>query len=529
MHQTIKKLCLLSAVSMITAVSSLVHAEPSERVSAILTRQSSSGLQLRDTMSKNLYRQEAVQVPYTVQEPYQAQETYYESVPYQEQETYYEQVPYTETEYYTDYEDYWDREYKCENRNRSERVCRDKESCHVVPGRGPDGGPRRECTKSPECETVNRSERVCDWEQVRKSRPVQKTRTVTRYRDERRTRTVTRYRQEERTRTVTRYRDKQVCCKTEYVQVFDRQYTVPVSILFPAGTELVGAEKETFTVVLSGTEAAPVVSLTPKETVFGYKIARQQKYGGGIQIELQTIPRYTVEELGAASIKNLRLDETAMGSVISFSDEGLKARVQTRYLYQIREVGASEVLVTGEIQAGSKSIRQDVAQHLEESREYQLELRLLRQGLTLAGPVNQVLTAIKKVTPMKSEDLHMRRDQIRTFEVRGRGVEARLFFIDMSPQDEGVKTIYKIEILLGGGRAPVAATREIAREAMPMGTKNFFKVSLLDDMGISSKELTDKVRKGKTVTVQLTTTRENPRLNQGTAVVLRHQFVQEVN
>lgn len=528
MHQTIKKIFLLSAVSMITAVSLFVHAEPSERVSAIIVRQSSSGLQLQDILSKNLYRQEAVQVPYTVQEPYQVQETYYESVPYQEQETYYEQVPYTDTEYYTDYEDYWDREYKCENRNRSERVCHDKESCHVVPGRGADGGPRRECTKTPECETVNRSERVCEWEQVRKTRPVQKTRTVTRYREERRTRTVTRYRQEERTRTVTRYRDKEVCCKTEYRQVFDRQYSVPVSILFPAGTELTADEKETFMLALSGTEAAPIVTLTPKETIFGYKIANRQMHAGGIQIELQTIPRHTVEELGAASIKNLRLDETPTGAVISFSDEGLRTRVQTRYLYQIREVGASDVLVTGEIQAGSKAIRHDIAQSLVENHEYQLELRLLRQGLTLAGPVDQTLTVLKKVTPMKSEDLHMRRDQVRDFEVRGRGPAADLFFTDMSPQDEGVRTIYKIEILLGDERAPVAATREIAREVMPQGTKDFFKVSLHKDLGISSKELADKVRKGKSVTVRLMTTRESPRLNEGVPVVLRHQFVLDV-
>lgn len=526
MHQTIKTLSLVALATVMSAVS---YAAPSERLSATITRQAASGLQMQDTLSKNLYRQESVQVPYTIQEPYQDQETYYVDVPYQDKETYYEQVPYTDTEYYTDYEEYYDREYRCETRNRSERVCRNKESCHIVPGTGPGGGPRRECTTVPECETVNRPEQVCDYHSVRKTRPVQKTRTVTRYRQELRERWVTKYRQERRTRTVTRYRDKEVCCKTEIREVFDRQYTVPVTVIFPAGTELLAAEKETFSVSLAGSEKAPTVTLTPKQTIFGYKILRQQMHGGGIEIELATAPLYTAEQLGASTIKGLKLDETKAGSVISFEDQGLRNRVQTRYLYQIKEVESQQVIANGEIQAGTAQIRESIATILEESREYQLELRVLRQGLPLAGAVNDIVTALKKVTPLKSEALHLRRDQIRTFEVRGRGTEARLFFIDLSPKDEGVRTTYKIEIFLGNDKAPVAATKEFRREDMPMGTKDFFKVALLEDMGISAKELTDKVRKGKAVTVRLTTTRENPRLNDGAPVILRHQFVQEVN
>lgn len=526
MHQTIKKISAMALISVISAVA--LAATPPERVTANITREAASGLQLQETLTKNLFRQESVEVPYKVQEPYQVEETYYVDVPYQDQETYYEQVPYNDTEYYTDYEDYYEREERCENRTHNERVCRNRESCHIVPGTSEGGGPRRECITVEECSNNPRSERVCNWENVRKTRPVQRSRTVTKYRQEARTRTVTKYRQEARTRSVTKYREKELCCKTKIVEVFDRQYNVPVRVAFPAGTELVSGEKETFTLTLSGSESAPVVTLTPKQTIFGYKVLRQQPHAGGVEIELATAPLYTAADLGLATIKNLRLEINSKGTLLSFEDLGLKPRVQTSYFYQLREVGASVILAEGEIKAGSSKVREALAVTLAEDREYQLDFHLLREGLPLSAPVDESTSVVQKIAPLKNEELHMRRDQIRTFEVRGHGAETRLFFIDTSPLDEGVSTVYKIEILLGGEKAPVASSKEIRREEMPMGTKNFFKLSLRDDLGVSEKELTDKVRRGKAVTVRLTTTREHPRLNQGQSVVLRHQFVQEI-
>ncbi|WII71008.1 hypothetical protein QJS83_11100 [Bdellovibrio sp. 22V] len=492
------------AAAALAGLLTLASSAFAEKTSATLVRNANSQLQLTETLSKDVYRQESYQVPYTVQEPYQTTETYWEDVPYQEQE------------YYTDYEDYWDREYRCENRTRYERVCRDKVDCHIVPGRGANGEPRRECTTSPICESVPRNEQVCNWEQVRRTRPVQKSRWVTRYR------------QEQRTRTVTRYRDKQVCCKTEYRDVFDHTYSVPVTVIFPAETQLVGNEQETFSVKLSGTEAAPSVTFTVREAIFGYQILRQENHAGGVLIELKTVPLYTQAQLGAASIKNLSLEEVTNGSIIRFQDQGLKKRIATRYAYQIKEVGSPDVLIAGELVGGPAQVEIRLAQVLEDNKEYQLELRLQRQGLPLAGPVDEVVTALKKVTPLKNAELHMRRDQINTFEIRGERSAAKLLFRDQSPADEGVRTVYKIEILIGGESGTVVATKELAREQMPMATKGFFKLGLAQDIGVSASILEDKARRGKLVTARVTTTRTNPRLNEGNPVVLRHVHVQEI-
>lgn len=525
MHQIITKLI---SVALMMGLGLSAFAAPQEKINLTLTRNASSGLQSQESLSKNLYRQESRQVPYTIQEPYQDTEVYYENVPYQERETYYERVPYTETEYYTDYEDYYEREYRCETRNRSERICTERETCHVVPGRGDDGGPRRECTRVPECHTVNRPEQVCDYHSVRKTRPVQKTRQVTKYRDELRERWVTKYRSEARSRVVTRYRDKQVCCKTETYNVFDRQFVVPVTVIFPKGSELFASEQESFTLSLEGTEQKPTVNLKNIKTIFGYTIKSQQQRAGGVEIELSMTPLYTSTQLGVQTIQKLTLAEAKNGSTISFEDTGLRARVFTEYAYQIVDKGTQEMIAEGQIQAQGTSVRHQLDVQLQDLREYQIHLRVVRQGLPLYESIDFVTSAVKKITPLKNETLHMRRDLIKTFEIRGRGTDARLFFLDQSPSDEGVQTIYRIEILLGGERAPVASTREIQRENMPMTTKDFFKLSLLDDLGISAKDLNDKVRVGQPVTVRLTTMRNHPRLSGGQPVTLNHQFVQIV-
>lgn len=525
MHQTITKLI---SMALMMGLGFTAFAAPHEKTSLTFTRNASSGLQSQETLSKNLYRQESRQVPYTVQEPYQDTEVYYEDVPYQERETYYERVPYTETEYYTDYEEYYEREYRCETRNRSERICQERETCHVVPGRGPDGGPRRECTRVPECRTENRPEQVCDYHSVRKTRPVQKSRQVTKYRNELRERWVTKYRSEARTRVVTRYRDKQVCCKTETYNVFDRQYVVPVTVIFPRGSELLAAEQESFTLSLAGTEKNPTITLGNTKTIFGYSIKAQQQRAGGVEIELSMTPLYTATQLGTQTIQKLTLSESKSGSTISFEDSGLRQRVQTEYAYQVLDKETQEVIAEGEIPSQGASVRHQIDVQLQDLREYQIHLRVLRQGLPLSEKVDFVTSAFKKITPLKNESLHIRRDLIKTFEVRGRGTDARLLFLDQSPHDEGVQTVYKIEILLGGERSPVAASREIQRENMPMTTKDFFKLSLLEDLGLSARELNDKVRVGQSVTVRLTTTRMHPRLNGGQPVTLSHQFVQIV-
>lgn len=515
MHQKIKNAFAIFTIA--TVGLSVAHAAPAEKTTATLIRSAASGIEVSDTLLKNIYRQDSVQVPYTVQEPYQTTETYYENVPYEETESYYENVPYQEQERYTDYEEYYDQEYRCEERSRDERVCHDKESCHIAPGTNPDGSPRRVCTTQPECETVTRRYQDCNYVPVRRTRAVERTRWVTRYRQELRHRTVTRYRQEQRTRTVTKYRDKEVCCKTEIKTVFDHQFQLPVRVIFPAETALVGNEQESFAVEFTGSESAPAVKLAPKQVLFGYAVDRQDVNGAGVVITMKRVALYTQDQLGGATIKGLGLQATKAGSVIRFKDEGLRPRVETAYSYQVFEVGTTDILAQGSVIAQQAAVEIPLQAVLVENKTYQVDIRLFRKGLPLAGDVDTVVSATQKVSSLKNANIYMDKAMVEKFEIRGEREESRLFFRDQSPKDEGVSTVYRIEILIGD---KAVSSKDIAIENMPMSTNNFYRLMLNSDLGVPDQILKDKVRDGKTVGIRVTVTRNHVGLNDGNPVKL---------
>lgn len=82
-----------------------------------LQRTAQSTDPLMTTVSQDVYRTEDYQDSYTVQVPYQEEETYYENVPYQEKET------------YTDYEEYWDTERVCRQETVYDDQCRTERKC----------------------------------------------------------------------------------------------------------------------------------------------------------------------------------------------------------------------------------------------------------------------------------------------------------------------------------------------------------------------------------------------------------------
>lgn len=502
------KILIIAASVSSSITTQAANTAPAEKPAVSLKRTAESGLQLSESLSKNIFRQDSVQVPYTVQEPYSATETYTVTVPYEDTETYYEDVPYQDQETYTDYE------YRCEERIHHERVCRDKYDCHIVPGRGPDGGPRRECTSSPECETIPRRTQECG------NVPVLKTRWVTRYRQELRTRSVTRYREESRTRTVTKYRDKQVCCKTEIQTVFDHQFRLPVTLQFPAETALLNTEQENFLLQLTGSESAPSVTLNPTTSIFGYSIARQEMHGGTLVVELQREPLYNKEHLGLSTLKGLRLQQTKSGAVLRFTDEGLRPRVTSVYSYQIHEVGSAEVLDQGSLSAQQTSVEIPTAVVLEENKTYQVDLRVQRQGLPLAADIDVVLSATQKISSLQEPAVYTDKNLINTFEIRGEKDQARLFFRDQTPRDEGVQTHYRLEVLLGGAKGKVLSAKDFAREEMPTTTKNFYRLLLGADLGVPAQTLKEKVRAGNEVSIRVTVSRQHASLNEGQPVVL---------
>jgi len=539
MHQILKHYAAVITIAALGFSVIANAATPAENLNLTITRTAASGLQSSGTLVKNVFRQDSVQVPYTVKEPYteteiyyeqvpyKETETYYEQVPYQETESYYETVPYTEQEAYTDYENYTDYEYRCEERSRNERVCHDVESCHIVPGAGSDGGPRRECTKQPVCENVTKRYQECGNVAVRKTRPVTKyrtvtkyreerrSRTVTKYRDERRTRTVTKYRQEKRTRTVTKHRNKEVCCKTEIRNVFDHQFKMPVEVNFPAETALVGNEQESFNLAFTGTEAAPAVSLTPKSAIFGYVMDHQEFRGGAMVVHLKRVALYNQDQLGATSIKNLGLRLTSNGAEIRFNDQGLRPRVNSAYSYQIHEVGTQDILAQGSVAAGNAQAVIPVQVALVENKTYQVDVRVVRQGLPLAANIDVVVSATQKLSSLKDTSVYTNKAMLNTFEIRGEKEQARLFFRDQAPSDEGVSTTYRIDILVGD---KTVSSKNIAREHMIVSTKDFYRMMLGADLAVPAQVLKTSVRAGKVVVARVIVTRQHIGLNGGTPV-----------
>ncbi len=253
----ITTLCLISAQAYAQT--------PAEKTSAQIKRFATSGSSISAGLTKNTFRTEEYQAPYTVQVPYQATETYTVEIPYQVDETYSVQVPYQDTETYTenvpytvnvpysDYETEYRDEYQCRNvtryRNdcsnvtRYRQECRNEQRCYLVPGGGQqcrdveecgtnalgqricktrrlcsdgDSGTSQRCDTQQVCNNVPYTDRECrdvaynDQEcsnvRVPYRREVTRYREETRYRQETRTRTVTKYRNETRTRTVTKTR-----------------------------------------------------------------------------------------------------------------------------------------------------------------------------------------------------------------------------------------------------------------------------------------------------------------------------------
>lgn len=229
---------------------------PAEQKTAQIKRTATSQNVLTGTLTKNLFKTETYQAPYTVQVPYQAEETYtveipYEDtetytveVPYQVDETYTIEVPYQDTETYTENVAYtievpytewvteYRQEYKCTDVTRYRQECRNEQKCYLVPGTGgqqcrmveecgtnvhgqricktrqvcTDNPAQQRCDTHQVCSNVPYTDRDCRYENVPYQTQVTKYRSETRYRQETRTRTVTRYRNETRTRTVTKTR-----------------------------------------------------------------------------------------------------------------------------------------------------------------------------------------------------------------------------------------------------------------------------------------------------------------------------------
>ena len=461
----------LFGVILTLLVTASSFAAPQEKTQDTLTRTASSGDTVRAEMSLNVYRQEPYQANYTERVPYQTEETYYVDVPYQTTETYTENVPYTERVPYTDYEEYTDSQYVCKNVTRYREECRRETVC--------DGGASRRCENvtecgtnahgericktrevcrndgPPQCRDVNRCHQVpytdqqCGYESVRKTRPVTRYRDETRYRQETRTRTVTKYRQEARTRTVTKYREETRCCVTKYRDVFDHQFTQPVTVIFPQEALLIGPETEQVQIKLSGTEQNPQVRVTVRSDVFNYEIAQTRQDGRDKVFVLKVVPKWTAENAGASSIQGLKLSFNQGQASVSFKETIASARMTAAFKVEVRDQQSQELLLQHQFDNSAARVIDVLVPGAVREGKYTITLKVDRVGSNIAGgSLSFTLNAAYEKKELDQDEIQLLRDksQVRLVGIEGAGAERVIIINDATPALEEVQTTYKLVV-----------------------------------------------------------------------------------
>lgn len=503
-------------------------AAPQEKIQDTLTRSAQTGNSVRTELSQNVYRQEPYQADYTVQVPYEAQETYYESVPYQVEETYYEDVPYTERVPYTDYEEYYDNEYICRNvtryrqechnervcapggrrcedvtecgtNSRGERICKTRTVCR-------DDGPR-ECRDIPRCQQVPYTDRECGWQSVRKTRPVTRYRDEVRYRKELRKRTVTKYRQEERTRTVTKYREETRCCVTKYRDVFDHQFTQPVTVVFPSEASLIANEQERIHVVLKGDESNPQVMVQVQSDIFSYEIEQTRQEGRDKVLILKVVPKWTNANAGPATVQGLKLGFSKNQGRITFKETISSKRLTTIYTLEVRDTQGQNVVFEQHLEGTEAKVFDVETPGLSRDGKYSILLRVERQGMNVTqGALSFEQTASYEKKELDTDEIQNLRseNQVRLVNIEGTGAERVVSIEDLTPVVEEVKTTYKLVVWkkLSNGKIEWLNEKTFSRE----------EIQRADGLlGISLKSLNLNPSSDQKLYMDLVVRRESPR------------------
>ncbi|WP_374001803.1 hypothetical protein [Bdellovibrio bacteriovorus] len=507
----------LIGVIVTLMIGASAFAAPQETKQTTLTRTAQSANTVRGELSANVYKQEPYQANYTEQVPYQAEETYYVDVPYQAEETYtvdipyqttetyYENVPYTERVAYTDYEEYWDTEYQCRNVTKYRQECSNERLCEpggrtcqpiTECGTNAHGErickTRNECTEGPRvcrdvpsCRQVPYTDRECSNERVRKTRPVTRyrdethyrqelrTRTVTKYRQETRTRTVTKYRSEARTRTVTKYREETRCCVTKYREVFDHQFTQPVSVIFPQEAALLAGESEQIKLVLSGTEAKPEVQMTIQSDIFTYVVAESKQEGREKVFVVKTTPKWNEANAGTATVTDLKLQFNKGQGQITFKETIGSARVTSVYTVVIRDQQSQAVVFEQRAENTAAKIVTIATPGLAREGQYSIQLRVERHGVNVAsGALSFEQTALYEKKELDQDEVQNLKNasQVQILRIEGAGADRVVIIRDQTPAMEEVQSQYKLVVWkkLSNGKIEWLGEKNFTREAIAL-------------------------------------------------------------
>ncbi len=552
---------IAASVILVTSLTAQAQNAPAEQTSAQLTRQASSPNSGTVRLSKNTYRTETVQVPYT------------ERVPYQETETYTEQVPYTVrvpyTEYETDYRDeyqcenvtrYRDEyrcenvtryrdEQRCENVTRYRQECRNEQHCYLVPGEpgqcrqveecGTNAqgqpicktrtvcdngtGPQQRCENRQTCSNVPYTDRECRTERVpyydqecrnvsvpytdRECRNVRVPyrREVTKYRDE------TRYREETRTRTVTKYRDEQRCCRPETREVFDRQLQFQVQMTFPQNAVLAAGEVERLVIRLNSAQPASI-SIDSSQAIYIYAIQNQSASGEVVNVTLSLTPKYDLSNAGESSIRSLRakysLDTRQFLVVVedSISNSTVPGRLNTVASIAIQDLATGAILeeqTVGALPNNQRGIT--VQSNLDASSKFRMVLKVQRTGALVAGgQISFSKSAVYDRKSVQNEDIARLSDvnAVKLTVANSTGMNASMTLVDNTEDFADLKTVYAVTIheLVGDDRTTLTKV-DVSREQLRASLDTLNLSQLLGSKANAA------LRKGKQLRLHIAVTR----------------------
>jgi hypothetical protein len=499
-------------LTCLISIHSFAQQAPAEKKSAQIKRVATSENPLNRSLSKNLFKSEDYQAPYTVSVPYQDTETYTVEVPYQVDETYVVQVPYQDTETYTenvpytvsvpytDYETDYRQEYRCEPVTRYRQNCHTQHDCYLVPGNGDgqqchdvqecgvnaqgqqicktrqvcDGGggsgPQQHCEDKQVCTNEPYTDQNCGYVNVPYQKAVThnrnetqyrqetRTRTVTHYRNETRSRTVTQTRTETRTREVTKYRNQEKCCVTKTRLVFDRQLQYNVVVVFPQEAQLAANETETLNVNLISADAQSAqVSIQVVDSVYGYKIANQSVTGASIQVELALAPQFDLINAGASSIQNLKIDfnSTAQKFQVSFVDSLKSVHVQSAYSVLVTDLASGALIEELQVNAlANGTLGALMNTPLDSQAKIKATLKVKRSGVQIAGSEIYFESTVNfEKRSLQKEDLAgLALSKNVTASLLGQGLDSALVITDLTPEFSDVASEYTIYLDLWTGK-----------------------------------------------------------------------------
>ena len=509
---------------------------PQERNTFQINRMMTNGVTANGQLSKNTFKVETYQAPYTVQVPYTENEEYdvevpytdYEDydveIPYQTQESYYENVPYTRSVSYTDTETYYENDYQCREVTRTKRECRTETQCYIIPGEssgpvcqdveecgfnaqgericktrrvcrdGETGEPQRRCEDKNICEDVPYTDEVCSWVQVPRTRTVTKyrsetyyqqelrTRTVTKYRTETRSREVTKYRYETRTRQVTKYRTEQKCCQTQTRQVFDRQLQYNVTVQFPQNAVLIAGETELINVNLdSATLQTASVSINAINTIYGYKIIKQQTTGAQIYVELGLVPKFDINNAGENSIQNFRIDfnPSTQKFQVSFEDLIISNKIKNTYMVEVSDLATGQFIEKIQLsQINAKLFSGLVQANLSPAVKISAKLSVNRTGAIIAnnGLAFSKITTFEKRNLTNNEIASLKDAKNVNLQYAGSGMNSALIVNDKTFDFADVKTEYTIYLdLITNGQSKPLNMGTFTREQIKL-TQNAIRI-----------------------------------------------------